>query len=66
MKTSLGLSAYGRTGIKELTECVKAAEKLGLDPSLIASRAMLTRLGLEEGSAWKELMPWQRDLLDPR
>ena len=31
MKTSLGLSAYGRTGIKELTECVKAAEKLGVD-----------------------------------
>ena len=31
MKTSLGLSAYGRTGIKELTECVQAAEKLGVD-----------------------------------
>jgi len=50
--------------LKEVRD--KAAEKLGLDPSLIASRAMLTRLGLEEGSAWKELMPWQRDLLDPR
>ena len=31
MKTSVGLGAYGRTGIKELTEYVRAAEKLGVD-----------------------------------
>ncbi len=31
MKTSVGLGAYGRTGIKELTEYVKAAEKLSVD-----------------------------------
>jgi ribonuclease D len=42
----------------------RAAKKLGLDPSLIASRATLTRLGLEDGLARTELMAWQRQLLE--
>ncbi len=31
MKTSIGLGAYGRTGIGDLVEYVKAAERLGVD-----------------------------------
>ena len=31
MKTSVSLGAYGRTGIKELTEYVQKAEQLGVN-----------------------------------
>ncbi|MDG1893155.1 MAG: ribonuclease D [Verrucomicrobiota bacterium] len=41
----------------------KVADELKLDPSIIASKALLTRLGLEHSSAKGELMPWQRELL---
>lgn len=41
----------------------KAAEKLKLDPSIIASKATLMRLGLEESDAKSELMQWQREVL---
>jgi ribonuclease D len=40
-----------------------AAHRLGIDPSLIASRAMLVRLAAEQVDLDKELMPWQRELL---
>ena len=42
----------------------KIAEKLKLDPTLIASKAMLERLAIDWDSASGELMGWQRELLD--
>ena len=42
----------------------QAAEDLNLDPSIIASKATLTRLGLNESTeAANNLMQWQRELL---
>ncbi len=40
-----------------------AAQRLGIDPSLIASRAMLVRLAGGQADLDRELMPWQRELL---
>lgn len=41
-----------------------AAETLNLDPSIIASKATLTRLGLNDAEkATSELMQWQRQIL---
>ena len=41
-----------------------AAENLNLDPSIIASKATLTRLGLNDAAkATSELMQWQRQVL---
>ena len=41
-----------------------AAENLNLDPSIIASKATLTRLGLNDAAkATSELMQWQRQIL---
>jgi ribonuclease D len=42
----------------------EAAETLNLDPSIIASKATLTRLGLNDATkAISDLMPWQRQVL---
>ena len=43
---------------------VQAAD-LGIDPTLIASRAMLSDLAHDWDQHASELMPWQRDLLKP-
>lgn len=40
-----------------------AASRLGIDPSLIASRALLVRLAGGQMDPERELMPWQRELL---
>ena len=40
----------------------KAAE-LGIDPTLIASRAVLSDLAHDWNKHEKELMKWQRDIL---
>jgi ribonuclease D len=53
---------------KNRTEAIKkvrdaAAEALKLDPSIIASKATMIRLGLDDSDAGCELMQWQRDLL---
>ncbi len=41
----------------------RAAERLGLDPTLIASRGTLTRLAADWDRHATELLPWQRELL---
>ncbi len=41
----------------------QVAEKIGLDPSLLAPRATLEQLAMEGDSALERLMPWQRELL---
>lgn len=53
---------------KNRTEAIKkvrdaAAQKLKLDPSIIASKATMIRLGLDDSNATEELMQWQRELL---
>lgn len=40
------------------------ARELGIDPTLIASKATLYALGRNDPEAWSELMPWQRGLLE--
>lgn len=40
------------------------AESLGLDPTLIASRATLIALASEPDEIDRELLPWQRELLE--
>jgi ribonuclease D len=42
----------------------KQATELGIDPTLIASRATLLSLAQDYEGTRKELMHWQRDLLD--
>jgi hypothetical protein len=37
---------------------------LGIDPTLIASKATLFALGRHDPEAWSGLMPWQRELLE--
>ena len=39
------------------------ATKLDLDPSLIAPKAAIEGLILQDSEAPKQLMPWQRELL---
>ena len=39
------------------------AKELGIDPTLIASKATLFSLGRNEPGAWDDLLPWQYDLL---
>jgi hypothetical protein len=41
----------------------KRAEDLGLDPTLIASRATLVGLAASWKEHEEELLPWQRELL---
>jgi ribonuclease D len=41
----------------------KVAEDLGIDPTLIASRAVLSDLAHNWDNHQNELMPWQRRLL---
>lgn len=41
----------------------RAAERLGMDPTLIASRGTLVRLAADWEKASAELLPWQRELL---
>jgi ribonuclease D len=43
----------------------KQAAELGLDPTLIASRATLLSLANDWDRHQDELMAWQRDLLNP-
>ena len=40
------------------------ARELGIDPTLIASKATLFALGRNDPEAWSGLMPWQRALLE--
>ena len=40
------------------------ARELGIDPTLIASKATLYALGRNDPEAWSGLMPWQRGLLE--
>ena len=40
------------------------ARELGIDPTLIASKATLYALGRNDPEAWEGLMPWQRNLLE--
>ncbi|MFM7804009.1 MAG: HRDC domain-containing protein, partial [Verrucomicrobiota bacterium] len=40
------------------------ARDLGIDPTLIASKATLFALGRHDPEAWSDLMPWQRNLLE--
>lgn len=40
------------------------AQELGIDPTLIASKATLFALGRHDPEAWADLMPWQRELLE--
>jgi hypothetical protein len=40
------------------------ARELGIDPTLIASKATLYALGRNDPDAWECLMPWQRNLLE--
>jgi ribonuclease D len=40
------------------------ARELGIDPTLIASKATLYALGRKDPAAWEGLMPWQRNLLE--
>ena len=40
------------------------ARELGIDPTLIASKATLFALGRHDPEAWSGLMPWQRALLE--
>jgi hypothetical protein len=40
------------------------ARELGIDPTLIASKATLYALGRNDPAAWEGLMPWQRNLLE--
>jgi ribonuclease D len=42
----------------------RAATKLGLEPSFVASRAALEAIGANQASAESLLVPWQRDALD--
>ena len=39
------------------------AEDLGIDPTLIASRASMVALAADKGDPDAELMPWQKELL---
>lgn len=41
----------------------KRAEELGIDPTLIASRAAMVALVADKGEVEGEFMPWQRELL---
>jgi ribonuclease D len=41
------------------------AARLGIDPTLIASRAAIVRLAIDWEAGGRELMPWQRELLAP-
>jgi ribonuclease D len=41
----------------------KRAEELGIDPTLIASRASLVALAAEFDEHEEELLPWQKELL---
>jgi ribonuclease D len=41
----------------------KRAEELGIDPTIVASRAMLVALAADWNGHVKELLPWQRDLM---
>ena len=41
----------------------RAAGQLGIDPTLIASRAMLVMLAKDWNAHQSELMNWQRELL---
>lgn len=40
------------------------ARELGIDPTLIASKATLFALGRHDPEAWSALLPWQRELLE--
>jgi ribonuclease D len=40
------------------------ARELGIDPTLIASKATLYALGRNDPDAWEGLMSWQRNLLE--
>jgi ribonuclease D len=42
----------------------REALALGLDPSLVASRATIVALAMDPGNATRELMNWQRKLLE--
>jgi ribonuclease D len=42
----------------------KQAKELNIDPTLIASRSTLVGLSLEDGEERKQILPWQRDLLN--
>ncbi len=42
------------------------AKELGIDPTLIASKATLFALGRNEPGAWDDLLDWQYDLLTDR
>ena len=44
----------------------RAAHDLGIDATLIASRAMLVMLAKDWNTHESELMNWQRDLLSDR
>ncbi len=41
----------------------KRAEELGIDPTIVASRATLVALAADWNKAIKELLPWQRELM---
>ena len=43
----------------------RAAAELGIDPTVIASRAMLVLLAKDWEAHQGELMKWQRQLLEP-
>lgn len=43
----------------------KVAERLQIDPTLIAPKALLEQLSRNEEGAWESLLPWQRECLPP-
>jgi len=66
LRRNVGLrltAAQRRTQLRLQERRDAAAERLGIDPSLIASRALLVRLAAGQVDRRNELMPWQRQLL---
>jgi ribonuclease D len=62
--SALRLSRTQKRRYEELRQIRDAqAAKLGVEPSIIASRAALVSLAAEAGSNGEELMRWQRELL---
>jgi ribonuclease D len=66
LRRSVGLrltAAQRRTQLRLQGRRDAAAQRLGIDPSLIASRALLVRLAADQVDRQIELMAWQRELL---
>lgn len=64
-RTPLRLSPAQKKLLERLRERRdRAARRLGLDPTLIASRSTLSRLAADWEKHAAELLPWQRELLE--